>query len=298
MNKHFIFIIVLMSITVLGFGQRGDSMVVKISDHICKDCSGSKKLVLVSTGSKVMITKLGEYCFKVKYKNFTGWFPKSYLMTESDYQALKLKQEQALAESLRAENEAKAERHKAENEAKARVEAKKIIDSMLVRTNDFIYADSNGRVMMTFIPTGSKVKVIDIGTKYFKVNYKMFSGWFPKSFLVTEADYQALKLELQKKAAKAKANRIKAENDAIKARKDAINKRKADLTNKYGSQEIAEMIMAKKIWLGMTSAMAVESWGRPEDINRSVGAWGTHEQWVYGDTYLYFENGVLTSWQD
>jgi len=40
------------------------------------------------------------------------------------------------------------------------------------------------------------------------------------------------------------------------------------------------------------------------DINRSVGAWGVHEQWVYRATpitlgiyYLYFQNGVLTSWQ-
>ena len=44
--------------------------------------------------------------------------------------------------------------------------------------------------------------------------------------------------------------------------------------------------------------MALESWGQPDDINRSVGSWGVHEQWVYGDEYLYFENGKLTSWQD
>lgn len=49
----------------------------------------------------------------------------------------------------------------------------------------------------------------------------------------------------------------------------------------------------------MTNAMARESWGLPEDINRTVGAWGVHEQWIYpGNVYLYFENGILTSWQD
>jgi hypothetical protein len=293
MKKLFIFSIAFMSISVLGLGQVGDSMVVRMSDFIYKDAKGrhAYPLVLVTTGSKVMVSKLGKKYFKVKFENLIGWFPKNQLMTEFDYRALKLEQEQAIMK-------AKAEKLKAENEAKARVEANKILDSMIVQSSDFIYADSNGRVMMTYIATGSKVKVIDVGTKYYQVNYKIHNGWFRKSYLGTEADYQALLLERRKADAKAKADKIKAENAAIKAKKDAIAKRKADLTKKYGSQEIAERIMAKKFWLGMTSAMALESLGKPEDVNRSVGSWGTHEQWIYGETYLYFENGVLTSWQD
>lgn len=57
-------------------------------------------------------------------------------------------------------------------------------------------------------------------------------------------------------------------------------------------------ITDRKIHLGMTPCMAVAAWGRPEKINRSVGSFGTHEQWVYQDNYLYFEDGILTSWQD
>jgi hypothetical protein len=48
----------------------------------------------------------------------------------------------------------------------------------------------------------------------------------------------------------------------------------------------------------MTKEMAIISRGYPKDKNRSVGSWGTHEQWVYDDEYLYFENGYLRSWQD
>jgi len=62
------------------------------------------------------------------------------------------------------------------------------------------------------------------------------------------------------------------------------------------------LIAAGKIVLGMTQTMVQASWGPPSDINRSVGPWGVHEQWVYGDfpysQYLYFENGVLSSWQE
>jgi hypothetical protein len=49
----------------------------------------------------------------------------------------------------------------------------------------------------------------------------------------------------------------------------------------------------------MKDSLAKESWGDPEDINRTVGSWGVREQWVYSnENYLYFENGILTSWQN
>jgi len=53
----------------------------------------------------------------------------------------------------------------------------------------------------------------------------------------------------------------------------------------------------------MTKEMCKESWGEPDDINVSIGSWGRHEQWVYehkyiSDSYLYFENGKLTTIQN
>jgi len=35
-----------------------------------------------------------------------------------------------------------------------------------------------------------------------------------------------------------------------------------------------------------------------QHINRTTGSYGTHEQWVYGGSYLYFQNGVLTTIQN
>ncbi len=39
---------------------------------------------------------------------------------------------------------------------------------------------------------------------------------------------------------------------------------------------------------------------QPNSKNRSVGNWGIHEQWVYKNygVYLYFKNGILTSYQN
>ena len=40
------------------------------------------------------------------------------------------------------------------------------------------------------------------------------------------------------------------------------------------------------------------SWGMPDRINSSTGSWGTHKQYVYSDSYVYTENGKISSWQD
>jgi hypothetical protein len=47
----------------------------------------------------------------------------------------------------------------------------------------------------------------------------------------------------------------------------------------------------------MTREQALESRGYPDTINETVGSWGRNEQWVYENLYLYFENGVMKSYQ-
>lgn len=56
----------------------------------------------------------------------------------------------------------------------------------------------------------------------------------------------------------------------------------------------------KTVKIGMTQEeVLTEGWGRPNDINRTITANGTDEQWVYDDyKYLYFEDGILTTIQD
>jgi len=62
---------------------------------------------------------------------------------------------------------------------------------------------------------------------------------------------------------------------------------------------IKEAIKNKQVMIGMTKNDVIASWGRPDDINRSISASGTSEQWVYerGDynsQYVYFDNGVVS----
>jgi len=112
---------------------------------------------------------------------------------------------------------------------------------------------------------------------------------------------EAKKVAAQKAEERRKIEEQKNEENAKRLALEETKKAKEwkdSLVQKYG-KEVADKIIAKKIWIGMTREMAMESWGYPEDINRSVGSWGVHEQWVYSNNrYLYIENGILTSWQD
>ncbi|MCM3719181.1 DUF2845 domain-containing protein [Fictibacillus phosphorivorans] len=52
--------------------------------------------------------------------------------------------------------------------------------------------------------------------------------------------------------------------------------------------------------IGMTTDEVLNSqWGEPEDINKTITAYGTDEQWVYPNfKYLYFEDGILVTIQE
>jgi uncharacterized protein YgiM (DUF1202 family) len=61
-------------------------------------------------------------------------------------------------------------------------------------------------------------------------------------------------------------------------------------------------IIEGTVSIGMTREMVIASWGEPGDINRTVTGSSVSEQWVYGtipnQQYLYFENGLMTTFQD
>ncbi len=52
------------------------------------------------------------------------------------------------------------------------------------------------------------------------------------------------------------------------------------------------------IYLGMPSKAFEVMVGKPNHINTTTGFFGVHEQWVYGNSYYYFENGKLTTVQN
>ena len=75
----------------------------------------------------------------------------------------------------------------------------------------------------------------------------------------------------------------------------------------YISDGDRELILGGKWKIGMHKVDIYASIGLPNDVNRTVINDKVLEQWVYeydstvpinSRTYLYFENDILTSWQD
>ena len=65
------------------------------------------------------------------------------------------------------------------------------------------------------------------------------------------------------------------------------------------TNEMVKKIKQRSVVIGMTNKQVVISWGKPDDIHKTVDSWGTHEKWEYsGEQYLYFKNGKLFSWKD
>lgn len=76
-------------------------------------------------------------------------------------------------------------------------------------------------------------------------------------------------------------------------------KRIKEIRNKNWPENMKKLVRQGRIRIGMNAEMVKLSWGDPNSINRTVTAYGVHEQWIYWDKYyLYFDDNILTSWQE
>lgn len=96
-------------------------------------------------------------------------------------------------------------------------------------------------------------------------------------------------------AQRREAERKEAEERLERTRAAAAAKNKQD-------SRLKSLVRENRLAVGMTKEQALESWGKPCDVNRSIYSSGVHEQWVYcrGDyerDYIYFDDGKLSAIQ-
>lgn len=117
------------------------------------------------------------------------------------------------------------------------------------------------------------------------------------AFLINEGHLYATNIRNIKSSVADSIRNIQARKEK-KKKSENLEKRKNRLISEHGS-EIADLILSRKVRVGMTKEMAKASWGKPSDINRTINQYGTHEQWVYeGGSYLYFDDDKLTTIQN
>lgn len=125
--------------------------------------------------------------------------------------------------------------------------------------------------------------------------------------VLTEAQIEANKKQQevqQEKQREIKQQRIAAEKaQALEVEREEARWRKTKAgkictKNPEWSKYACETLALGKVRIGMTRDQARVSWGRPNSVNKTTSAHGTHEQWVYDGNYLYFEDGILTTVQN
>ena len=65
----------------------------------------------------------------------------------------------------------------------------------------------------------------------------------------------------------------------------------------YGTGQNAQDILEGRVRVGWTKNQCIRSWGMPKSTNTTMVNGVKHEQLVYDNGYLYFEDGILTAIQ-
>ena len=152
--------------------------------------------------------------------------------------------------------------------------------------------------IITKISKNDTVKLTDYQDDYWIVNKDQYFGYLSELYINETEEIKIFKEELIRLN---EEFRIKKEKEEAE-KKSAIQKQKENeyrqkIIKQFGN-ETGQKLLDGYYWIGMTDKMARISLGEPRSINRTVGSWGVHEQWVYYSIYLYFEDGILTSYQN
>jgi hypothetical protein len=138
--------------------------------------------------------------------------------------------------------------------------------------------------VIVIIPAGSVVSVLGSDSTYLIVNYQENKGYIFTKHAVIDKVPNTFK-ELQ-------SNQPAEEAQPVQT---AIDGRYEALVNKYG-EAMAARLYAGKIWKGMNSEMARDSWGTAQKVNRVINGNAIREEWIYRSTWLHFENNTLINW--
>lgn len=136
------------------------------------------------------------------------------------------------------------------------------------------------------IPADSVVSVLDSDSTYFHVVFNENEGYIFKKDAILDKTPVNNQPSVQLQPAVQ-------QNEPVNEHQQ--QDRYSYLENKYGSN-MAPRLIAGKIWKGMNSEMVRDSWGTAEKINRIVSGNIVKEEWIFRNTWLYFENNTLLEW--
>lgn len=160
--------------------------------------------------------------------------------------------------------------------------------------------------VILIIPDGSTVEVVTPDSVFTRVLFEGSDGFVKSDRL--EAAKRVLNAAPARAANEAAADQPAAWQQQQSQPQQAQSQQQTDepehydpadrfemLVNKYGT-DIGKRLYQHKVWKGVSSDMARDSWGKPVQINRMYVDQNVDEEWIYSKKYLYFRDGVLIEW--
>jgi hypothetical protein len=135
------------------------------------------------------------------------------------------------------------------------------------------------------VPSGSVVNVLDTDSIYLHIVFEDNEGWILKRHAVMDRTSANVPQVIQQPQAVQQGQPAQRQ----------VMSRRSYLENKYGPG-IASKIDAGKIWKGMSAEMVTDSWGIADKINKVTSGNILKEEWIFKNTWLYFENNLLIEW--
>jgi hypothetical protein len=135
--------------------------------------------------------------------------------------------------------------------------------------------------VIMIVPVDSTVTVLDSDSTYYHVVFQDTEGFIFKKQAVID------KVPVVKSSS--------AQTQPSQLQQQQQQSRFSYLENKYGTS-MATKLYTGKIWKGMNAQMVSDSWGSAQKINRVIDGNTIKEEWIYNQTWLYFENSTLVDW--
>jgi hypothetical protein len=186
---------------------------------------------------------------------------------------------------------------------------KKVIASMLVlfmgiivSAQDLQKATTKGAVrlfgdkddlttVIQIIPDGSIVEIIKSDTLYSLVRFEETEGYVKSDKLAEPPRVISVAPILPPVSANEQPQQPQPDVQSYQQPAD----RYEALVAKYGT-DIGKRLYQHKVWKGVTSDMATDSWGKPKQINRMYVDQSVDEEWIYSKKWLYFRDNILIEW--
>ena len=136
------------------------------------------------------------------------------------------------------------------------------------------------------IPQDSVVSVLGSDTTFLHVVYEGSEGYIYTRHAIINKSAASVKLPVQ-------------QGPPVTEGRPVQPRQKVDrytyLEKRYGPA-LAARLYSGHIWKGMNSQLVQDSWGSPRKINRLISGNIVKEEWIYKNTWLYFQNNTLAEW--